>query len=148
MVARRRARSIEEGIGERGADIVRGIAASGREGVCWSASSSDLDVNLVAWSPSHGVGLHENDAVDVLFVGVRGTGVVEIDGRPFELRPGRALILPRGARRSVRASTRFLYLTCHRRRAGTFTAEELLGRRRRKERSTRSGTPRGARRAE
>ena len=103
------------------------VARSGREGVCWSAASEDLDVNLVAWNPSHGVAAHVNDGVDVLLVGLRGRGEVEVDGRPLRLGPGRVLLVPRGALRSIRAETRLLYLTCHRRRSRTFSAEELLG---------------------
>lgn len=106
---------------------VEEIERSVREGVCWSATTEEMDVNLVAWSPSHGVAAHVNDAVDVLIVGVQGRGVVEVDEGPQRLTPGRILVVSRGARRSIRAESRLLYLTCHRHRPGTFTAGELFG---------------------
>jgi quercetin dioxygenase-like cupin family protein len=62
---------------------------------------------------------HLNDELDVLLVGIAGAGVVTIDGQPHPLAAGQAVMVPKGARRSIRAyAERFAYLTCHRRRAG------------------------------
>jgi quercetin dioxygenase-like cupin family protein len=107
--------------------LVKEIARSPREGVCWSAGTADLDVNLVAWNPRHGVTTHVNDASDVLLVCLRGRGEVRVDGVPHQLQPGSVVIFPRGVHRSVLARTRLLYLTTHRRRSRTFSSEELLG---------------------
>ncbi len=103
------------------------MAKSSREGACWDVSSDDLDVNLVAWSRSHGVGAHVNASVDVLVIGLRGRGELVIDGLTRPLVPGGVHMIPRGAERAIRADTRLLYLTCHPRRPRTFSAEELLG---------------------
>lgn len=107
---------------------VEAVSRSRQEGVCWSAGTRDLDVNLVAWNPRHGVAAHVNAACDVLLICVRGRGEVEVDGVSEPLAPNRVVLLPRGARRSVRARTRLVYLTAHRRRPRSFSWEELLGR--------------------
>lgn len=106
--------------------MIRRYAASSREGVCWSFRSHDLDVNLVAWSPSHGVESHVNEACDVLLVGLRGRGWVEVDGRRTSLGPGAVVMVPRGAHRAIRARTRLVYLSGHRRRTATFDTVELF----------------------
>lgn len=105
---------------------VERIEASTDEGACWSATGNDLDVNLVAWLPRHGVGRHTNAAVDVLVVGIRGRGTLEVGSRSMALVPGGIHLIPQGAPRAIRATTRLLYLTCHRRRPRTFAPDELL----------------------
>jgi quercetin dioxygenase-like cupin family protein len=81
--------------------------------------SEDLNVNLLVFAADEGVDPHVNSEVDVLLVGVAGTGIVEVDGVSHELRPGLAVVIPKGARRGTRAlHGRFAYLSCHRRRAG------------------------------
>jgi quercetin dioxygenase-like cupin family protein len=92
--------------------------AAGREGTIWSIEASpDLNVNLVRFGVSRGVGDHANDEVDVVFVGVSGTGVVEVDGCEHPLEAGKLVFVPKGARRSTRgASEEFAYLTIHGRR--------------------------------
>ena len=106
---------------------VERVARSSREGACWTVASDDWDVNLVAWARGHGVAAHVNEAVDVIVIGIRGRGEIELDGRPIPLRSRGIHLIPRGARRSIRAETRLLYLTCHPRRARTFSNDELLG---------------------
>src|SRR5215212_10815350 len=59
------------------------IAASAgeRTGVIWTLEgSSDLNANLVRFETGRGVGEHVNDEVDVLIVGVSGSGFVGVDG--------------------------------------------------------------------
>lgn len=107
-------------------ELLERYAANSQEGVCWSRRSDELDVNLVAWSPDHGVGSHVNSACDVLLVGLRGRGDVTIGGRVVRLEPGNVLVVPRGVDRAIRAQTRLLYLTCHRRQPGTFRIDDLL----------------------
>jgi quercetin dioxygenase-like cupin family protein len=89
-----------------------------RRGVVWSLQESgDLNVNLVRFTEGEGVGEHVNDEVDVLLVGVSGSGEVRINGRLQCLSSGTLILLPKGARRSTRGSSAdFAYLTVHRRR--------------------------------
>jgi quercetin dioxygenase-like cupin family protein len=93
-------------------------SAGAREGVIWALEGSeDLNANLVRFGTGGGVGEHVNDEVDVVFVGVSGTGLVEVDGKDHALRPKEMVFVPRGARRSTRGtSDDFAYLTVHRRR--------------------------------
>ena len=99
------------------------LAAGVRAGAAWSVESADLDVNLVVFPSGDGVAEHVNAEVDVLLVGIRGGGTLEIDGLPHTLLPGHATIIPNGARRSVRAGTDGIaYLTCHRRRQALLPA--------------------------
>ena len=52
----------------------------------------------------------------MLFVGVTGSGVIEVDGHEHRLRAGTVAFVPKGARRSTRSgSGDFAYLTVHRR---------------------------------
>ncbi len=69
------------------------------------------------FSPGEDVGEHVNDEVDVLFIGVSGSGTVEVDGRDHALGAGVLVLAPKGARRATRsASSDFSYLTVHKRR--------------------------------
>jgi quercetin dioxygenase-like cupin family protein len=95
------------------------VAAAGRRaGVIWTLEGSDdLNANLVRFDAGGGVGEHVNDEVDVLFVGVAGSGSVRVDGEEHRLSAGTLVFVPRGARRSTGASSDgFVYLTVHRRR--------------------------------
>ncbi|HEU0114499.1 MAG TPA: hypothetical protein VFQ80_07480 [Thermomicrobiales bacterium] len=84
----------------------------------WTHQSGDLNVNLLVFERGDGVAEHVNAEVDVLLVGIAGEGEIAIDGRPQAVRAGLAAVIPKGARRAIRAkSDRFAYLTCHRRRA-------------------------------
>ena len=77
----------------------------------------DLNANLVRFPAGGGVGEHVDEEVDVLVVGVSGSGVVEVDGQEHPLRAGTVAFVPKGARRSTRAGAGgFAYLTVHRRR--------------------------------
>src|SRR5215208_4327915 len=93
-------------------------SAPGREGVVWTLEGSgDLNANLVRFGPGRGVGEHVNDEVDVLVLGVSGSGIVVVDGEEHALESGRLVFVPRGSRRCIRsASEGFAYLTVHRRR--------------------------------
>jgi quercetin dioxygenase-like cupin family protein len=89
-----------------------------RTGVIWSLQESrDLNVNLVQFSEGEGVGEHRNDEVDVLLVGVSGSGEVRINGTLHCLSSGTLILIPKGSRRSTRGtSADFAYLTIHQRR--------------------------------
>jgi quercetin dioxygenase-like cupin family protein len=94
------------------------FAAGGRVGVVWVLEGSgDLNANLVRFDAGGGVGEHVNEEVDVLFVGVAGSGSVRVDGEEHVLSAGTLVFVPKGARRSAGASSDgFAYLTVHRRR--------------------------------
>jgi quercetin dioxygenase-like cupin family protein len=93
-------------------------STAGSSGVAWSLKDSvDLNANLVRFPDGEGVGEHVNREVDVLFVGVSGSGFAVVDGHEHRLRVGKAVLAPRGTRRSTRSdSADFAYLTVHRRR--------------------------------
>jgi quercetin dioxygenase-like cupin family protein len=100
-------------------DLRELLAAAGdRTGVIWALEESgDLNANLVRFDAGGGVGEHVNDEVDVLFVGVSGSGYVEVDGEEYALGPGKLVFVAKGAGRSTRAAAGGLaYLTVHRRR--------------------------------
>jgi quercetin dioxygenase-like cupin family protein len=95
----------------------------GGRGPVWTTQSDDLNVNLLVFEKGEGIEAHVNPEVDVLLVGIDGDGTVEIDGAPHPLRAGELVMIPKGARRAIRAgSGRFAYLTCHRRRSALLPA--------------------------
>ncbi len=93
-------------------------SATGAEGVVWTLEGSgDLNVNLVRFEGGRGVGEHVNEEVDVLIVGVSGSGLVGVDGEVHPVSNGSMVFVPRGTRRYTRAvSDDFAYLSAHRRR--------------------------------
>ena len=100
-------------------DLVGTAAAAGeRTGVIWTLlESNDLNANLVRFEAGGGVGEHINDDVDVIFVGVSGTGSVLTNGEKRRLSAGTLVLVRRGAERSILShSDGFSYLTIHRRR--------------------------------
>ena len=94
------------------------LAAGERAGVIWTLKQGDdINVNLVRFPAGGGVGEHVNEEVDVLVIGVSGSGIVAVDGHEHRLRAGTVAFVPKGARRSTRSESRdFAYLTIHRRR--------------------------------
>jgi quercetin dioxygenase-like cupin family protein len=100
-------------------DLAGMAAAAGEHtGVIWTLlESSDLNANLVRFEAGGGVGEHINDEVDVIFVGISGTGSVLTNGREHRLSAGTLVLVRRGTRRSTLAlSEGFSYLTVHVRR--------------------------------
>jgi quercetin dioxygenase-like cupin family protein len=101
-------------------DLTETAAAAGeRTGVIWTLrEGSDFNANLVRFEAEGGVGEHINDEVDVIFVGVSGTGSVRTNGEEHRLSAGTLVLVSKGARRSTLAlSESFSYLTVHLRRA-------------------------------
>lgn len=96
------------------------IAASAAdgEGVIWTLETSgDLNANLVSFGAGRGVGEHVNDEVDIVILGVSGSGVVVVGKNEHPLQSGTLVFVPKGVRRSIRGgSGGFGYLTVHRRR--------------------------------
>jgi quercetin dioxygenase-like cupin family protein len=99
-------------------DLFEELAAGARAGVVWTLEQGDdINVNLVRFPAGRGVDEHVNEEVDVLVIGVSGSGLVEVDGCEHHLRPGTVAFVPKGARRSTGSeSGDFAYLTVHRRR--------------------------------
>jgi quercetin dioxygenase-like cupin family protein len=100
-------------------DLNKLAATAGeRAGVIWTLEGSgDLNSNLVRFDRGGGVGEHVNEEVDVVFVGVAGSGNVRVDGEEHPLSAGTLVLASKGVRRStVALSDGFAYLTVHRRR--------------------------------
>jgi quercetin dioxygenase-like cupin family protein len=71
----------------------------------------------VRFGTGEGVGEHVNDEVEVIFLGVSGSGIVTVDREEHALSAGMMVFIPEGARHStLGASEDFAYLTVHRRR--------------------------------
>jgi quercetin dioxygenase-like cupin family protein len=92
--------------------------AGDRVGVIWSLdTSSELNANLVRFGTGQGIEEHVNDEVEVIVLGVSGSGIVAVDGEEHAISAGILVFIPKEARRStVSASEDFAYLTVHRRR--------------------------------
>ena len=93
-------------------------AAGGREGAIWTLEEGgDLNANLVRFDARGGVGKHVNEELDVVLVGVGGSGFARVSGEEHPLSAGTLVFVPKGAERSTAAlSDGFAYLTVHRRR--------------------------------
>ena len=90
----------------------------GRKAVWWH-QGADLNLNLISCTAGQEIGSHVTTEVDVVLVGIEGTGSVEIDGRSHPFGPGHVVVIPKGSQRAMRCDgDQFAYLTCHQRRAG------------------------------
>jgi quercetin dioxygenase-like cupin family protein len=95
-------------------DAVQQRAASG---VVWSAPPADLNANVVVLPADTYIDEHVQDEVDVLFVILSGEGEITVDDVAHAVTGQQLLLIPRNARRSVRASRwGLVYLTVHRAR--------------------------------
>jgi mannose-6-phosphate isomerase-like protein (cupin superfamily) len=105
-------------VGAEAVDLVGIVSEDHGLGVVWTQEGEgDLNANLVRFEAGEGVGIHRNDEVDVVFVGISGSGVVVVDGEELPLQPGRLVYVPKGCLRATRSdSGEFSYLTVHRRR--------------------------------
>ncbi|RYG47897.1 cupin domain-containing protein [bacterium] len=98
-------------------DLLRLSLAAEAAGPQWGLETEDLNSTLLMWNAGEGVGEHVNDEIDVIMIGIEGEGTVVLDGIALSLSAGQAVLLPKGVKRSVTASTqRFSYLNVHRRR--------------------------------
>ena len=94
------------------------VPADDRVGVIWTLdTSSELNANLVRFGTGQGIEEHVNDEVEVIVLGVSGSGIVAVDREEHALSAGILVFIPKGARRAtVSTSEDFAYLTVHRRR--------------------------------
>jgi quercetin dioxygenase-like cupin family protein len=77
--------------------------AAGASGACWGFAGEQLNATLLSWPAGHVVDEHVNDAREVLLVGISGSGTVCIEDVEHDLHAGIVLVVPRGARRTMRA---------------------------------------------
>ena len=97
-------------------------------GPLWGLASSDLNATLLVWPAGHEVAEHLNTELDVLLVVLEGAGAAVVDEREHALSPGHVLLIPKGARRAIRAGAAGIrYLSVHRRR-GPLQIEGVLAR--------------------
>jgi quercetin dioxygenase-like cupin family protein len=92
----------------------------GRDGAgpLWGIASADLNATLLAWRAGEGIAEHVNAELDVLLIVLEGDGVAVVSGDPHRLAPGHALLVEKGAPRSILAGPSGIrYLSVHRRRA-------------------------------
>lgn len=95
------------------------IAAETANRLAATLTSHDLNINLLVLDVGEAIEDHVNNEVDVLIVAVAGQGEIAVEGEPYPLTAGQALVIARGSRRAIRPiAGRFAYLTCHRHRAG------------------------------
>jgi len=95
------------------------VATAGdRVGVIWTLdTSSELNANLVRFGTGQGIEEHVNDEVEVIVVGVSGSGIVTVDREEHALSAGMLVFIPKGARRSTMSTSEdFAYFTAHLRR--------------------------------
>ncbi len=93
--------------------------AHDHSGPQWGYESDDLNLTLLAWQAGEGVAPHVNREVDVVLIAVAGDGEVRVNGAVHVLRPGQALLIPKGVERAIYpTSAQFRYLSVHRRRRG------------------------------
>jgi uncharacterized cupin superfamily protein len=86
-------------------------------GPVWGLASHDLNATLLIWPADHQVAEHVNEHLDVLVVVLEGSGVAVVDGGTHRLTPGAALLIGRGASRTIQAGPDGIrYLSVHRRR--------------------------------
>ncbi|MEM7096564.1 MAG: cupin domain-containing protein [Actinomycetota bacterium] len=90
----------------------------GPSGAVWGLDSEQLNANLVVVREGDTLPEHVNGEVDVLMVVTGGRGSVTVDGAPVDIADDTLVLIPRGARRSVSATTTLSYLTIHVRRSG------------------------------
>lgn len=94
------------------------IDTGGDGGVVWSLPhGGDLDVNLVHLDPDTAIGSHVNALVDVVISMVAGDGDLVIEDATHKLSGDVLALIPKGARRDIRAGDGGItYLSIHRRR--------------------------------
>jgi hypothetical protein len=95
------------------------LGAGEGSGPLWGAATEDLNVTLLAWPADHIVADHVNYERDVLVVAVTGSATIRVDGADHMLQAPAALVVPKGARRSIAAGAGGVrYVSAHLRRPG------------------------------
>jgi quercetin dioxygenase-like cupin family protein len=98
------------------------LEARGR-GPVWGTATGDLNLTVLDWPEGEGPPDHVNDERDVVIVVVAGSGTVFLDEIAHPIEAGKAVVIPRGARRRLSAGPGGLrYLSVHLRRGGLHIA--------------------------
>jgi quercetin dioxygenase-like cupin family protein len=98
-----------------------GLDRTGPTGAAWSLPhGGDLDANVVVVQPGEAMAAHVNTEVDVLVVGLAGTGTVTVGAERHRLHAGVLVLVPHGASRAIDngGAEPLVYATVHRRRTG------------------------------
>lgn len=104
---------------EHSIDVAEALRHARYDGAIWSLNCEQLNVNLMRLSVGEGIPAHVNGELDVLLAVFEGAGELTVDGAAHALGPGVALVVPRGARRSIRClQGPLVYLTTHKQRGG------------------------------
>jgi quercetin dioxygenase-like cupin family protein len=91
-------------------------AGSGR-GPLWGAASEDLNATLLGWGAGESVEEHVNAVRDVLYVVVRGSGTLTVDGEAHAVVAPAAVLVEKGRSRALVAGPDGIrYVTAHVRR--------------------------------
>ena len=86
-------------------------------GPLWGLASADLNATLLSWPAGHVVAEHVNAELDVLLVVLDGEGSAVVDSEEHALARGQAILVAKGAARTIKAGPAGLrYLSVHRRR--------------------------------
>jgi mannose-6-phosphate isomerase-like protein (cupin superfamily) len=100
-------------------DLLQCVQEAVKPGVLWAHECEDLDTTLLCWNQGYSIEAHVNNEVDNWLIGLTGNGSVKIDDLELAIRPGIALLIPKGASRSIESlSDSFSYLSLHKRRRG------------------------------
>lgn len=95
------------------------LGGAGGRGPVYGTATEDLNMTLLAWGPGERVAEHVNAERDVVYVITDGSGWLVADGTGYELRAPAAAVVPKGARRELRAGPDGIrYVTVHRARGG------------------------------
>lgn len=104
---------------EQIANVAQALQHARSDGPFWSVNCEQLNVNLLRLSAGQGIPEHVNDELDVLLAVFEGMGELVVDGDAHPLGVGTVVVVPRGARRSLRcAAGPLVYLSTHRQRGG------------------------------
>ena len=100
-------------------DLLQQSSVASGSGPQWAHESEDLDATLLSWAPDKSIEEHVNNEVDVVLIGVTGSGTVMVESEQHHLQPGTLLLIPKGKRRAMQnGKERWSYLSIHRRRHG------------------------------
>jgi quercetin dioxygenase-like cupin family protein len=95
------------------------LRAGAGSGPLWGVAGEDLNATLLSWPAGHAVAEHVNEERDVLVVVVDGSARVVVDGTEHRLEAPAAVMIAKGARRSIVAGPDGVrYVSTHRVRPG------------------------------
>jgi quercetin dioxygenase-like cupin family protein len=100
-------------------DLPSWAQSAAHRGPVWSHESTDLYLTLLTSGVGEGITAHINDEVDVVLIGVAGTGEGIVNSQAYRLSAGQMLMIPKNAQRSLHCLEEpWSYLSLHRRRRG------------------------------